>query len=958
MAAVAADININGVEATDAGRVDIPPTNGSNVQPKDEASTKTLPKTVHKGYPESRVKLIDRHLDEPRKLRVVVIGGGLAGILAGVLLPEKVPGIELVIYEKNPDFGGTWYENVYPGVRCDIPSHVYQSTFSPKTDWSDEFAPGAEIRDYWQSVARKYNVYRLAKFNHRVDEAAYDAAAGKWNLNITDLNGNTVVQDTADFVLTCIGRFNSWKLPDYPGLSEYKGLLRHASHWDPEFDPTGKRVAVIGNGASGIQLVANLQPVVSRLDHYARSKTWIAASWAGDERTLEPQPIPAEKKEVFEDPQLYLEFRKTLEDKYWRRFHTFLKGEANDNIRAFFIERIKARLAKKPELLEELLPDFSPNCRRLTPGPGYLEALQEENLDFIRQPIKRFTETGIETVDGKHREVDAVFCATGANGNQIPPFPIRAHGKELGSLWHPDGEYGFPYSYLGAATPGFPNLFFVHGPNSTGPSGTVPHSVEVQLAYYAKFFRKVSREGIKTIVPKKKAADDFVEYCDAFFSKTVLNDGCSSWYNGLCNFAAPGIWSAMNSLGAGGTASPKLTNTANALTFCLMIVSCYLSPVLVHYIGIKGALSFGTIGYAPYAAGLYMNSRYGTEWLELLGSALCGVSAGVFWMAETAIAIAYPEPWNKGKALGYWLTYRLSGQIIGGAVNLGLNVHVNTAGKVSYVVYIIFIAIQAAGPFVAFFLNKPSKVQRKDGRKVSLEILQNPWHELKQTAKLFCTRKFLSIVLFIGQAVFAESVFFTYLSLWFSVRARALGSFLGGIAAIISGNILGLWIDRTSISLKHRVRYGFAAIVILQGAWWTWATVIVTRYSRTHPTYDWVDPEFGGGFGVFIFLTIGFQVNYLFLYFIIQNLAGGDEALVIRYAALLRGTESAWQALSYGLESLTVFAEHGGVYMNFGLWAVAILPAWTVLRHIGETTTTPTDSDVTTKQREVAGVKV
>lgn len=365
-----------------------------------------------------------------------------------------------------------------------------------------------------------------------MDEATYDAAAGKWNVNITDLNGNTVVQDTADFVLTCIGRFNSWRLPDYPGLSEYKGLLRHASHWDPEFDPTGKRVAVIGNGASGIQLVANLQPVVSRLDHYARSKTWIAASWAGDERTLEPQPILAEKKEVFEDPQLYLEFRKTLEDKYWRRFNTFLKGEANDNIRELFIEKIKTRLAKKPELLDELLPDFSPNCRRLTPGPGYLEALQEENLDFIRQPIKRFTETGIETVDGKHREVDAVFCATGANGDMIPPFPIRAHGKELGSLWHPDGEYGFPYTYLGAATPGFPNLFFVHGPNSTGPSGTVPHSVEVQLAYYAKFLRKVSREGIKTIVPKKKAADDFVEYCDAFFSKTVLNDGCSSWYNG------------------------------------------------------------------------------------------------------------------------------------------------------------------------------------------------------------------------------------------------------------------------------------------------------------------------------------------------------------------------------------------------------------------------------------------
>lgn len=416
------------------------------------------------------------------------------------------------------------------GVRCDIPSHVYQSTFSPKTDWSDEFAPGLEIRDYWQSVARKYDVYQYAKFSHRVDEASWDGES--WRLAVSNLATGETLHDKADFVLTCIGRFNAWKMPDYPGMSEYKGILRHASHWDPDFDPTGKKVAVIGNGASGIQLVPNLQRSVARLDHYARSKTWIAASWAGDERTLEPQPIPEEKKASFKDEETYLAFRKTMEDKYWRRFNTFLKGEANDNLRQFFIETMRSRVSKKPELLDSLVPDFSPNCRRLTPGPGYLEALQEDNVQFIRQTIKRFTPTGIETVDGTHREVDAVFCATGANGDMIPPFPIRALGKELSTVWARNGEHGFPYTYLGAATPGFPNLLFVQGPHGSGPSGTVPHSVEGQLTHYAKVLRKVSREGIKSMVPKKAATDDFVEYCDAFFSKTVLQDGCSSWYNG------------------------------------------------------------------------------------------------------------------------------------------------------------------------------------------------------------------------------------------------------------------------------------------------------------------------------------------------------------------------------------------------------------------------------------------
>lgn len=171
-----------------------------------------------------------------------------------------------------------------------------------------------------------------------------------------------------------------------------------------------------------------------------------------------------------------------------------------------------------------------------------------------------------------------------------------------------------------------------------------------------------------------------------------------------------------------------------------------------------------SVGYAPFAAGLYTNNRFGTEWLTLLGAALCGVSAGVFWMAEAAIAIAYPEPWNRGRALGYWLTYRLSGQILGGAINLGLNANRDEAGKVSYTVFLVFIAIQAAGPLVGFLLNSPGKVERRDGRKVSLAIVENPWTEIRATTRLFFSKRFLLIVLFIGQAVFAEAVFFTYLA--------------------------------------------------------------------------------------------------------------------------------------------------------------------------------------------------
>ncbi|UKZ65277.1 uncharacterized protein TrAtP1_006471 [Trichoderma atroviride] len=414
-------------------------------------------------------------------------------------------------------------------------------------------------------------------------------------------------------------------------------------------------------------------------------------------------------------------------------------------------------------------------------------------------------------------------------------------------------------------------------------------------------------------------------YRSTFYNMTVL---------GFCNLAAPGIWGAMNSLGAGGSQSPQLVNAANALTFCLMVVSCYFSSIIIRYIGVKGALVFGTMGYAPYAAGLYTNNRFGTTWLVILGAALCGISAGTFWAVEAAIAIAYPEPWNRGKSLGWWLTFRVMGQIIGGAINLSLDIDRNQAGKVSYTVYIIFITIQAAGALIALLLNRPQHVQRQDGKKVQLAIVENPWYEIKATAKAFMKPHFLLIVLWIGQAVFSEAVYFTYLSLWFSVRARALGSFLGGIVAVIIGNLTGWFLDRTKVPLKIRARYTFWFIVVTQGAWWIWATVISTRYRRTLPTYDWEDSGFGSGFGVYIFLTFGFQINYLFLYFIVTHLAK-DQGEVIRYAALLRGTESAWQAVSYGLTSLTVFAQVGGIYMNFILWAIAILPAWLVVRHIG-----------------------
>ncbi|KAF2731132.1 FAD/NAD(P)-binding domain-containing protein [Polyplosphaeria fusca] len=501
--------------------------------------------TLPINYPVSRLQFDANHcIDDLRVLKVAVVGAGLAGINAGILLPAKVPRIDLTIFEKNSDVSGVWLENIYPGVRCDIPAHVYQSTFSPNTQWSEQFAGGSEIRDYWQSHARNHDVYRYVKFRHRVDEASWDDSVSQWHLRVQDLDAGSATVHQFDFVIFALGRFNTWKLPEYPGIDEYKGHLRHTSNWDPNHDPTGKKVAVIGNGASGVQIVPNLQLISSHVTHFARNPTWIAASWARDDRTFEPQPFTDEERESFKDPETYLKFRKALEERYWRKFRGLIRGsKENSGMREFFIDVMKKRVEAKPELLDGLIPDFSPHCRRLTPAPGYLESLTKENVDLVRTPIKRFTPKGIETVDGKEHEFDAIFCATGAHTDLVPPFPVKARGVNLKEAWKPGGKWGFPYTYLGSATPGFPNLFFLLGPHGAGPSGTGPFAVETAVTYYAKILRKASSQGIKTITPLKEAADDFVDYCDAFFPTTVLTDNCSSWNNGgIPGARIHGIW--------------------------------------------------------------------------------------------------------------------------------------------------------------------------------------------------------------------------------------------------------------------------------------------------------------------------------------------------------------------------------------------------------------------------------
>lgn len=301
--------------------------------------------------------------------------------------------------------GGVWNANIYPGVRCDVPAHAYQSTFAASPQWSEAYAKGAEIKSYWRKLADEYDVNKYIHLNSRVESAEWSEGKGKWLVTISEQQGDVqrTLIDEANFLITGTGHFSDPRLPAYPGMNEYQGHLRHSSNWDPNFDPNGKRIAVIGNGASGIQVLPQLQKVAQHIDHYARNPTWVAAPLGGEKHAAFVDDNIAKARE---SPAEYVKFRKELESTLFSRFGGIFKHtDRNDEARKSITALMTKRLGTRDDLVDQIIPIFPPSCRRLTPGPGYLEALTADNVSYITDEIDHFVRDGIVTKDGTHNFV-------------------------------------------------------------------------------------------------------------------------------------------------------------------------------------------------------------------------------------------------------------------------------------------------------------------------------------------------------------------------------------------------------------------------------------------------------------------------------------------------------------------------------------------------------------------------
>ncbi|KAH8112943.1 FAD/NAD-binding domain-containing protein [Phellopilus nigrolimitatus] len=473
--------------------------------------------------------------------------------------------LEFTIYDKNAGVGGTWFSNRYPGVACDLPSHCYQTTFEENTQWSSFYAPGSEIRAEIERIVDKYKLMRYIKLEHELVHARYDEGSGKWHLRLRRrVPGSApadeqyeVIEDTADFVLSGVGSLSRWRWPDIEGLRAFKGKLVHSAAW--ELDEAGswqgsvadwkdKRVGVIGVGSSSIQIVPTIQPLVKHLYHYVRGQTWLAPPFQSDFLSEFMNRDPAAgnyifteaDRQAFKDPAFYKKFRHSLEAEANSIHFITIKGtESQKAAQEAFKTHMRTRLAKEPWITDRLMPDFSVTCKRLTPGPGFLEALCEDNVDFVPTHIKRITETGIELVDGTHHDLDVIVCATGYDTTFQYPFTVVGRGgKTLLERYKPH-----PETYLSLCSDGFPNWFMSFGPNSVFGTGTLIIVMERQIDYAVEAAKKLQREHLKSIEPKKEAVADFDEYLEHYFRTTVFNEPCRSWYKaGKADGRIIGLW--------------------------------------------------------------------------------------------------------------------------------------------------------------------------------------------------------------------------------------------------------------------------------------------------------------------------------------------------------------------------------------------------------------------------------
>ena len=443
-----------------------------------------------------------------------IIGSGFAGLGAAIRL--KQDGVEdFAVFERADEVGGVWRANRYPGCACDTASHLYSFSFAPKPDWSRRFAKRNEILAYLKQCATDFGVHPHMRFGHRVEHATWDAEAMRWML---DTNHGRFA---ARVLVSGVGAHSEPRVPDLPGQERFAGRAFHSSHWPADFDPSGRRVAVVGTGASAVQLVPALQPVVEHLTLFQRTAPWVVPHGDG--------LIPERIQQLFARfPQLLRAWRyvlHTIREVSGLMFWHPRVARLVEHLVRFHLRR----QVKDPTLRDVLTPDYMLGCKRILHSDHYYPALTQPNVTVVDGAARAVHPDAVAGPEGTApRAADVIVYCTGFHSTETPfaRYVVGRDGDSLHAYWD-----GSPRAYLGTTVAGFPNLFLLRGPNTGLGHNAVLPMIEAQIEHVLGALRFMDASGAAAVEPHPAAQARFVREVDRMAEDTVwTSGGCDSWY--------------------------------------------------------------------------------------------------------------------------------------------------------------------------------------------------------------------------------------------------------------------------------------------------------------------------------------------------------------------------------------------------------------------------------------------
>lgn len=469
----------------------------------------------------------------PNKLRAIIIGAGISGICAAINLRNI--GVDCTIFEKNRNVGGTWWENRYPGCGVDTPNFTYTFSFAD-WDWSHYFPLQGDILNYLQSVVDDFGVRDMVEFGTAVEKAQWDEDANHWVVTAKGPDGRTV-ERTADLVISAVGILNQPLVPDIPGLDTFPGPVMHTSDWPADADLAGKSVAVVGNGASAMQVVPAIADDVAEMTIFARSKQWAA-------------PFPQFRREVPKAVRYLLStvplYRSWYEQRLaWTfndRIHSSLFKDpdwpqqdqslnvVNDAHRRHFTNYVIEQLGERQDLLPHVLPDFPPFAKRMLLDNGWYRTLTRDHVRLIPDRLTQVDGRRLTAANGETAEADVLVLATGFRASEVLGSydVVGRDGRKLRDVWDTDNAAAF----LGATVPGFPNFFILLGPNvGSGHGGSMIRSIENQTHYVLDAIRTMADTGARSVEVREDTYENYKQAVDDAHDRMVwTHQGARNWY--------------------------------------------------------------------------------------------------------------------------------------------------------------------------------------------------------------------------------------------------------------------------------------------------------------------------------------------------------------------------------------------------------------------------------------------